>query len=181
MIEPFLNLDFLLINFIQPFDFSVETLSKIRASFKGRIFMDIHAYAHHHMVQDLGIVSYTDILQANEFEANVLYGRELMNYEEFGLSLLRRGLSVVLFTLGENGAVVCYDNKCEFTAAKKVVIKDATGAGDTFLAGFISNYIETNDPLAATKFAHKVASVCCRTIGLNELKLLKHLSTKTET
>jgi sugar/nucleoside kinase (ribokinase family) len=179
MIEPFLNLDFLLINFIQPFDLPIETLSKIRASFKGPIFMDIHAYAQHHFVQDLGFISYVDILQANEFEANVLSGRELSNYEEFGLSLLRRGLSVALFTLGEKGAFVCYDNKCEFITAENINVKDVTGAGDTFSAGFISNYIETNDPVVATKFAHRAAGACCRSIGLNELKLLKHLLTKT--
>jgi len=180
MIEPFLNVDFLLINFIHPFDLSVETLFQIRASFKGPIFMDIHAYAHHHVVHDFSPISYADILQANEFEATVLYGKKLSNYKEIGLSLIRKGPSIVLLTLGEEGAVVCYDKKCEFTMAEKINVKDVTGAGDTFSAGFISNYIETKDPIRATKFAHRVAAICCETTGLDGLQLLKQVSDKTK-
>ena len=49
----------------------------------------------------------------------------------------------------------------------KVEIKDLSGAGDTFLAGFATKYLKTNDVDQALKFANKCATIVVQQKGVN--------------
>ena len=50
---------------------------------------------------------------------------------------------------------------------KKVEIKDLSGAGDTFLAGFVANYIRTKNLQESLEFANKCATVIVQQKGVN--------------
>jgi bifunctional ADP-heptose synthase (sugar kinase/adenylyltransferase) len=53
---------------------------------------------------------------------------------------------------------------------KKVEIKDLAGAGDTFLAGLVSKYLETEDISQALKFANECATIVVQQKGVNVVK-----------
>ncbi len=188
-IEPFLDCDLLLINFISGFDLSLETLTRLRRSFQGTIFMDIHSLI-------LGLdekgrrflrrleeweswVRCGDIIQANRIEAELLTGLELKaekDYQEAGSAILDSGPSTVLFTLGEEGCLVAYRKGHEkffsLIPAGRVKVKDPTGAGDVFSATFIINYMKTKDPLRSAQIATSTASNSCQHMGLTNFKSL---------
>jgi len=49
----------------------------------------------------------------------------------------------------------------------KVEIKDLSGAGDTFLSGFVSKYLETKNVDHALNFANKCATLVVQQKGVN--------------
>jgi sugar/nucleoside kinase (ribokinase family) len=62
----------------------------------------------------------------------------------------------LIVTTGENGAVL---NQTEdFPLEKKVEVSNVCGAGDTFLAALVINFLETKDIKTAIKWANKACS-----------------------
>ena len=60
----------------------------------------------------------------------------------------------LIITRGSNGA----EYKGNTYPVKKVDVKDTSGAGDSFLAGLVGNYLETYNIIEAIKFANKCAT-----------------------
>ena len=60
----------------------------------------------------------------------------------------------LIITRGSNGA----EYKGNTYPVKKVDVKDTSGAGDSFLAGLVGNYLETYNITEAIKFANKCAT-----------------------
>ena len=54
-----------------------------------------------------------------------------------------------------------------FLGLKGVEIKDLSGAGDTFLAGLVCNYLNTNDIKQAIIFANECATKVVQRRGVN--------------
>ena len=52
---------------------------------------------------------------------------------------------------------------------KEVSVRDVSGAGDTFLAGLVVKYIETNDIRKSIKFAQECATVVVQKHGVATL------------
>jgi len=69
----------------------------------------------------------------------------------------------LIITLSEKG---CRYRK-EIFPVEKVEIKDLSGAGDTFLAGFVSNYLQTNNAKEAINFANECATKVVQKRGVN--------------
>lgn len=191
-IEPFLDCDFLLINFISGHDLNLSTLKRIRHHFKGTIFVDIHSLT-------LGIstdgqriprrpdewtewVRQADICQLSLDESRILAGRALHTDDEvaqFAKQLLTIGPRIVLITLGPKGSFVASRSESgtalEHCPANTVSVVDTTGCGDIFSAGFISEYIRSRDPMTANRFANRVAAANCTLRGLEELHTISDL------
>ena len=70
-------------------------------------------------------------------------------------------------TLGANGAVF----KGMHFPVNRVEVRDSTGAGDSFLAGFVYEYLKTGDASASIKFANKCASEVVKRKGVVALRL----------
>jgi fructokinase len=108
-----------------------------------------------------------DILKISDNEIDFLFGK--MPYEEAALMLVSRGIKLVFITLGSEGAVyACHKGvgKAAAFAAKAV---DATGAGDCFTGGMLSQFLQSGKALEEltladvqcfTQFACAAASVC---------------------
>ena len=60
----------------------------------------------------------------------------------------------LIITRGSNGA----EYKGNTYPVKKVDVKDTSGAGDSFLAGLVGNYLETYNIVESIKFANKCAT-----------------------
>jgi fructokinase len=115
----------------------------------------------------LGGMKYADILKISDNEIDFLFGK--MPYEEAARMLLDRGIKLVFITMGSEGAI--YANaagvgKAEPFAAKAV---DATGAGDCFTGGVLSQFLKSGKTLEAltlddiagfARFANAAASIC---------------------
>lgn len=78
----------------------------------------------------------------SEVDWERLYGYPLPAPEDAGKYLLSRGAQVVCLTLGERGCYVCTEQEAHSLPARKIDVKDTTGAGDAFWAGFLSAYLD---------------------------------------
>lgn len=95
-----------------------------------------------------------------------------INYSEF--TKAKSYVDKLIVTLGRDGAQ--FNNK-KFKAPN-VDITDVCGAGDTFLASFVYQYLSTNNVEEAIKFAIKASTITVKHIGvyaptLEEIKCLK--------
>ncbi len=115
---------------------------------------------------------YADILKISDNEIDFLYGK--MPYEEAAKMLVDRGIKLVFITMGREGAV--YANAAGVGQAKGFAAKavDATGAGDCFTGGVLSQFLKsgktleelTLDDIAGfARFANAAASVCVESKG----------------
>ncbi len=67
------------------------------------------------------------------------------------------GARLVCLTLGEQGVYVLSDQGGFHLEARKVEVKDTTGAGDAFWSGFLSAYLDQKSPLDCAKAGRAVA------------------------
>lgn len=91
----------------------------------------------------LSWVAGTDLLTPNLDELEVLAGTR--DPEAGARSLARRGHEVVV-TLGADGALWSDGDTVERIAADRVTAVDTTGAGDAFLAGYLTARLRGADP-----------------------------------
>ena len=69
----------------------------------------------------------------------------------------------LIITMGSQGCKY----KTKVYPVNKVEIKDLSGAGDTFLAGFVSKYLETENVDHALNFANECATLVVQQKGVN--------------
>jgi D-beta-D-heptose 7-phosphate kinase/D-beta-D-heptose 1-phosphate adenosyltransferase len=105
-------------------------------------------------------IEFADFIKINELEYK-------KNHELLSDNGFREKLIV---TLGSKG---CRWNGKEFPV-EEVPVKDVSGAGDTFLAGLVRGYLDTNNIEEAIKFAQKCTTIVVQkhgvaTVGLKEL------------
>ncbi|HOB37805.1 MAG TPA: PfkB family carbohydrate kinase [Methanomassiliicoccaceae archaeon] len=96
-------------------------------------------YARRGVQQLAPILERTRIMFLNGKEMRLLTGK---GPEEGARMLLDQGPRVVVCTLGEDGSVIITRNSEITVPAKRTVIRDATGAGDVYAAGFLAGYID---------------------------------------
>lgn len=186
-IEPYLDSDAFLINFIIGDDISLEVLREIRLRSRGLVYLDVHnlclgideqGYRFHRPPERWrDWMELVDIVQMNEVEARLLAGRPVETEEEFihiGRQTLDLGPSVFIATRGRHGSVTVfraserYDTLvCPPEPVDQVM--DTTGCGDAFAAGFLTDYLVTRDPVSATCLASWTAGVNCTLAGLSEV------------
>ena len=90
-------------------------------------------------------------IKINEFE-----------YERTRHRLGEDMIDKMIITLGPNGAKY----KDELYKVPKVVIKDTSGAGDTFISGLVVKYVETRDISVAIKYANECATAVVQKKGV---------------
>ena len=82
------------------------------------------------------IFPFTDLLKISDEEISFVGGLE--NIPHF---MDKYGISVVVLTLGKDGARIFYDNAVCDIPSMKVKAVDTTGAGDAFWGGFLSSLL----------------------------------------
>ncbi len=99
-----------------------------------------------------------DILIASRVEAEAM--TRISEVEEAARELSRRGPSVVMVTLGSQGALILEQGKLAYVAAFPVqAVVDTTGAGDAFSAGVLTGYLEGLPWIEAARLGCAVASI----------------------
>ena len=104
-----------------------------------------------------------DLIFANESEIKSLFATSKL---EDAIKKCQETEKIFALTLGDKGAKIIYKN--EIVDIKPEVIAklvDTTGAGDLFAAGFLTEYIKTQDLEASGKQGVKMASIIIQQFG----------------
>ena len=102
-------------------------------------------------------IEFADYIKLNEFEYN--RNHKLLSDKGFEKKLI--------ITMGNKG---CKWNEKEFPV-DEVKIGDVSGAGDTFIAGLVRGYLDTQDIESAIKFAQKCTNIVVQEPGVTIVKL----------
>lgn len=100
-------------------------------------------------LEELPIIS--ELLEINQFEDYKAFAKQLAETFDH--------LNCIIITLGSDGAYVFECKKCaEYACAgKKVQVASTVGAGDSFSAAFLYQYLQKNDIKFCLEYATKVA------------------------
>ncbi len=151
-------------------DFSnefVEQLSK-----RGKISIDCQGYLREvrgdkvfpvDWIDKLEVLKYVDVLKANEMEMKVLTGTTDV-YKAARL-LNSWGVKEVLLTLGSMGSVLFDGESFTMIPAFKANVVDATGCGDTYMAGYLYKRAKGESMEDAAKFAAAMATIKIEAFG----------------
>jgi len=116
------------------FDKAIKSSGKIAMSLSDLFCVERHKAHFLELVKNK-----LDIVFANEQEiSSLINAKSFKDVISFSQNLNKN----IVITRGEKGAVSIYDNKIvECEAKKDLKIKDLTGAGDLFAAGYLHGYI----------------------------------------
>ncbi len=84
---------------------------------------------------------------------------------EVAQRLFEEGAEIAVVTLGERGAVVCWDQGLRRFPAYPVNVVDTTGAGDAYHGAFMYALLQGWDVPRMAQFASAVGSLNCRAMG----------------
>lgn len=94
------------------------------------------------------------LVKPNAFELSQLFETTITNQEEtihYGKKLLQAGAKHVIVSLGGDGALLLTEEGIYQGTAPKGVLKNSVGAGDSMIAGFVSDYQKNQDAISAFK------------------------------
>ena len=108
----------------------------------------------------LGLV---DIFLPSVEEAQLISGKQdnedILNYFD------KYNISIFGIKLGSQGCIIKHNGQIYKLPCFKVNVVDTSGAGDSFMAGFIYGYLNGWDVRKSANFANAVAAHCVQAIG----------------
>jgi sugar/nucleoside kinase (ribokinase family) len=145
-------------------DMPVELIKELNS--RGQVSLDVQGYLR--KVENQNVIAidwpekrealrYVDILKANEHETEVLTGSK--DIHEGARILADWGVKEVVLTLGSMGSVIYTDGVFyNIPAYTPTAVVDATGCGDTYMAGYLCQRIKGASFQEAGEFAAAMAS-----------------------
>ncbi len=100
------------------------------------------AQAAQRMGQFIGCV---DILKASEEEVQMIAGKA--DTDEAVSAVMKKGVSLVLVTLGADGSIVYFGGEKRFVPPEQANTVDTTGAGDIYFGTFLSEWLRSGRSL----------------------------------
>lgn len=88
-------------------------------------------------------------------------------------SLMRKySVDIVILTEGENGSVIYTEGREYRIPSQKVTVKDTVGAGDSYSACFLYNYLKSGDAVQSAERASVLSAfVCTKRGGMPEYEM----------
>lgn len=108
------------------------------------------------------MLRYTDVFFPNEEEARRLTGA---NSAEAAAAQLGKLAGTVAVKLGAKGVLIFSQGSCFRLPATSVEVVDTTGAGDSFNAGYLSQFLKSADALACAEAGIATAARCVSHVG----------------
>ncbi|MDR2808645.1 MAG: carbohydrate kinase [Spirochaetaceae bacterium] len=119
------------------------------------------------------VLPFVDYLKISDEETGLLAGKEAV--QGAAQSLLEKGISAVVVTLGKEGAYAAIRSKgavySTTVPAPEVQVVDTTGAGDAFWSGFLYRLLEANLSLteetlrSSVEYANAAGAFCVQRRG----------------
>ncbi|MBU7013841.1 MAG: ribokinase [Theionarchaea archaeon] len=107
-----------------------------------------------------------DVIKPNELEAYIMTGKNPLEYPEQVMeSLYEFGTEICIVTLAGNGSLIYDGSELLKILPYATEARDPTGAGDTYAAGFIVEYMRTRNLYKSGLFASCTASIWVEKIG----------------
>lgn len=103
-----------------------------------------------------------DLVTPNQQETERITGVTVINEEtalEAAQKLEKLGVPNSVIKMGVHGNLVYQAGKVDIVPAHKVKVVNTVGAGDTFVAALVSNYVETKDLVSAVEFGNTAAAI----------------------
>ena len=93
-----------------------------------------------------------------------------INYHEYekNKSIFETDSVLINKTIVTKGKFGCDYRNVNYPT-KEVPVKDVSGAGDTFLAGLVVNYVETNNIETAISFAQQCTTIVVQKTGVSTI------------
>ena len=152
-------------------DITVDLIESLDA--KGTVSLDIQGFLRYVKDQKVLYKDWADkkealqhvsILKANEFEMEVVTGTsDVRKGAEYLAGL---GVKEVIITLGSKGSLIYKNNDFfKIPAFKPTAIVDATGCGDTYMAGYLTKRIQGAGVQEAGEFGAAMATLKIQSSG----------------
>jgi sugar/nucleoside kinase (ribokinase family) len=110
------------------------------------------------------LLGYATITKPSLDDASRLFGRD-RKPEEYVERFHEMGPEIVVLTMGAEGVLLSEGGKPIHIPARPVKAVDATGAGDSFWAGFLVALLDGNPPERCVLFAREIVERKLRTVG----------------
>lgn len=152
-------------------DIPVELVKALAA--KGMVSLDVQGYLRYVENQKVRykdwedkeeVLAHVSILKANEFEMEVIAGTS--DVHDGAKYLAGLGVKEVIITLGSNGSII-YKNGAfyEIPAFTPDEVVDATGCGDTYMAGYLWKKIQGASVEKSGEFGAAMATLNIQSSG----------------
>ena len=110
------------------------------------------------------MLSYATITKPSRDDASRLFGRD-KTPEEYVQLFHTMGPQIVVFTMGADGILLSDDGELTHIPARHIKVVDATGAGDSFWAGFLVALLDGNPLKRCALFAREIVERKLTTVG----------------
>jgi sugar/nucleoside kinase (ribokinase family) len=118
---------------------------------------DTHVYAVD-WERKLEALQYVHFLKANEYEMEVLTGHS--EAQKAAMTLCEWGVKEVILTFGSTGSLICDGRRFyRIPAYKPRTVADATGCGDTYMAGYLYRRVKGASIEEAGHFAAALSTL----------------------
>ena len=106
-----------------------------------------------------------DVLKASDEDCRKIMGDRDVTDEEMAHHFLDWGVKVAVITRGEKGSYAATADAAHAVPAFSGTPVDPTGGGDTYMAGFLTRYLQTRDVLESARFASMTALLVIEQTG----------------
>jgi fructokinase len=111
---------------------------------------------------------YVDVTKPSLDDARRIFGRGKAKDpepEEYIRLFHELGPRTVVFTMGEDGILVSQNGSTHHVPARPVEVVDATGAGDSFWAGYLMALLDGKSPAQCALFAREIVEMKLTNVG----------------
>lgn len=109
---------------------------------------------------------YFNFVKASDEDCLKIFGKKDEKY--YGKKLISKKTIASIITLGPKGCLITTKKEQFYYPSISKNIIDITGSGDSFMGGFLSEYLNTNDLYESAKYGSAVASILIsKTGGVN--------------
>ncbi|RLC59920.1 MAG: hypothetical protein DRI01_10820 [Chloroflexi bacterium] len=111
------------------------------------------------------LVRHFHIVKVSSEDCRYLFGAKEGMEEEIAELIVELGAKISIVTVGERGSFISSKKGTFRMSALPSQVKDCTGAGDAYMAGFLVEYLRTRDVWKSALFASATASIVIEGTG----------------
>jgi fructokinase len=150
---------------------SKETLYELLKLAKYKIF-DVNLREPHYTKAILShLMNQADFIKFNDdeiFEISSMFGSKAQSLDQtIHFIAERTNTKTICVTKGKHGAILYVDGKLYHNSGYHITVVDTVGAGDSFLAGLISNLLNKTNPQVAIDYACAIGALVASKAGAN--------------